>query len=878
MAKDPVCGMTVDEKKTRFSLDLNEEKYFFCSLTCKNEFLRKMNYKKSGNKKVAFVGTEASKKNHEKIVSLSLSIEGMHCASCALSIEKSLKKVKGVIEATVSFASGNALIKYDASVASKTDFVKAVKEAGYSVVKDDYRETVILNISGMESMHCVNIVENALKKVHGVNSVKVNLATGKATVVFDADIVRISDLINAVKNSGYSAEKATSIDIEKEAREKEISSYKNKFVVAFLLSAPLMYFTMASFFNFPIPEFGKETMIVFQLILATAVMLIGRDFFIHGFKAMFFNKTPNMDSLVMLGVGAAYLYSIAAAIAILFGYSALKAHDLYFEVAAFLITFILLGKYLEALAKGKTSEAIKKLIGLQAKTAIVERNGEEIEVLVEDVELNDIVIVKPGQKIPVDGIVVKGYSSVDESMITGESIPVEKTKDSKVIGATINKTGYLKIKALKLGNESMLAQIIRLVEEAQNSKMPIQELADKISEKFVPAVMIIAIVSSLTWFFFGQSFLFSLTIFITVLIIACPCAIGLATPTAIIVGTGKGAEHGVLFRNATALQLAHEVDTIVLDKTGTLTQGKPELTDIVAFNALEEDVLLYAAIAEKRSEHPLAEAIINSAIDKGIEISEPKSFNSITGKGVQAKFNGNEILLGNRALFKDKNIDISLIENSMQRLENEGKTVMIVSLNGSIIGLVAVADVLKENSKEVVKGLHKLGKRIIMITGDNKRTANAIARQLGIDEVFAEVLPSDKEQKIKELQAQNHKVAMVGDGINDAPALAQADVGIAIGSGTDIAIEAGTIVLLKNDLKDVFTAMELSRYTINKIKQNFFWAFIYNIIGLPVAAGILYPSFGLLLNPVIAGTAMAFSSVSVVSNSLLMKNYKPKIK
>ena len=540
--------------------------------------------------------------------------------------------------------------------------------------------------------------------------------------------------------------------------------------------------------------------------------------------------------------------------------------------------FILLGKLLEAIAKGKTSEAIRKLLGLQAKTAIVIRNGKERKISVDDVVVNDIVIVKPGEKIPVDGIIVEGHSSIDESMITGESIPVEKIKNDKVIGATINKTGSFKFKATKIGKDTVLAHIIKMVEEAQGSKAPIQKLADLISAYFVPTVVVIGILAFLIWYFLGLGFVFALTVFIAVLIIACPCALGLATPTAIMVGTGLGAKNGILFKNAKSLQLAQKIQTIIFDKTGTLTKGKPEVTNVFAIDKnKEKDILKFAAIAEKRSEHPLAEAIVNKAKREKIRIEEPKKFNSITGKGVEAFYKKNKILLGNRKLMQENKISISA-EGNIKKLEEQGKTVMLVAVNNNLIGLVAVADTLKEYSKEAIKQLHKMDKEIIMITGDNERTGKAIAKQVGIDRVLAEVLPQDKANEIKKLQNEKKKVAMVGDGINDAPALAQADLGIAIGSGTDIAIETGDIVLIKNDLRDVVTAIDLSRFTLRKIKQNLFWAFFYNSLGIPIAAGILYPFTGFLLNPIIAGIAMAFSSVSVVSNTLLMRFYKPKIK
>jgi Cu+-exporting ATPase len=727
-------------------------------------------------------------------------------------------------------------------------------------------------------MHCASCalrVEKALQKVPGVERVSVNFATEKASVKYDSSKTSESVFEETIKAAGYDVVRP---DLEKEAREDEVKTLKRKFAVSFALSAPLMLVMMAPAVGIAMPAIIMGNMALIQFLLATPVLFIGRDFFIRGFKALK-NLNPSMDSLVAIGVGSAYAYSLAATVAILLGSTQFTAMDLYYEVAAFLLTFILLGKYFEAVAKGRTSEAIKKLMGLQAKTALVERNGMEVEVPIEEVKIGDIVIVKPGQKIPVDGVVVQGHSSVDESMITGESIPVEKLVGDKVVGATLNKTGSFKFKAEKVGKDTALAQIIKLVEDAQASKAPIQEIADKVSAIFVPTVMAIAIVSALAWFFVGQSFIFSLTIFITVLIIACPCAMGLATPTAVMVGTGLGAENGILIKSAAALQKVQEINTVVFDKTGTLTEGKPLVTDIVSLGSFTKNqVLEYAAIAEKRSEHPLGEAIVNGAKAKKITVSEPTSFNSITGKGVKAKFKGKEILLGNRQLMVDGKVNVKGIEESMLKFELDGKTTMIVSFGGKVVGIVAVADTLKDYSKAAVLELHRLGKQVVMITGDNKRTGEAIAKQVGIDAVLAEVLPGAKADEVKKLQVKGTKVAMVGDGINDAPALAQADIGIAIGSGTDVAIESGDIVLIKDDLRDVVVAMELSGFAMKKIKQNFFWAFIYNLVGIPIAAGALYPFTGMLLSPVFAGTAMAFSSVSVVTNSLLMKRFKARIK
>ena len=732
---------------------------------------------------------------------------------------------------------------------------------------------ISLPISGMHCNSCALNIEKALKKTTGVSKANVNFATEKATVEYDEKAVDEKKFSKIISDLGYqvieqqgSAEEL--VDKEKIAREQEIKKVKNLFFLSLILSVPIFIIAM------PLEWLGISVPYknIILLLLATPVQFIAGYRFYKGAWSALKAKTANIDVLIAIGTSAAYFYSLAVVL-----FSPILGEHVYFETSAIIITFILLGKWLEALTKGKTSEAIKKLIGLQPKTAIVVRKGKEQEIPISQVVVGDIVIVKPGQKIPVDGVVVDGLSSVDESMITGESIPVEKKKGDKVIGGTINKHGSFRFKATQVGNATMLSQIIKLVQEAQGSKAPIQRLADKVSSIFVPTVISIAIIAFITWYvFIGQSFVFSLSIFIAVLIIACPCALGLATPTAIIVGTGKGAENGILIKSAEALENAHKIDTVVFDKTGTLTKGKPVVTDLVSLSNLgENDILKYAAIAEKKSEHPLAEAILKKAKEMKINVADAKLFKAIPGYGIVARSEGKTILLGNRSLMKKYKVKTEQLEKNMSKLESEGKTVMILALNNKIAGLISVADTIKEFSKEAVKKLHDMNKQVIMITGDNKRTADAIAKQLGIDDVLSEVLPEDKEKEIEKLQKKGRVVAMVGDGINDAPALARADVGIAIGAGTDVALEAGQIVLIKNDLQDVIKAMKLSNQTIKKIKQNLFWAFFYNSLGIPLAAGILYPFTGFLLNPMIAGAAMAFSSVSVVSNSLLMKRYKP---
>ena len=736
-------------------------------------------------------------------------------------------------------------------------------------------EKKILKIKGMHCASCQTLIEKNLMKLAGMSKASVNYAAEKAYVEYDEKKVSIKDMQKKVEALGYKAYIADGKDREKAERETEIKTLKTKFWISIVFSLPLLYIVMGDMIGLPLPELFMEMkyLSIIELLLTVPVIVAGNQFFSSGFRAVM-NKQPNMDSLIAIGTGAAFLYSLIVSIDLWLGYSIFATPTLYYEIAAFLIAFILLGKLLEAIAKGKTSEAIKKLIGLQPKTAVVIRNKKEIELPIDQVEVDDIVLVKPGQKIPVDGIVVSGNSSVDESMITGESIPVEKIKDSKVIGGTINKHGSFTFKATKIGSDTALAQIIKLVEEAQGSKAPIQRLADNISGYFVPAVVIIAVITFLIWYFVGNGFVFALTAFIAVLIIACPCSLGLATRTAIMVGTGLGAKSGILFKNAKSLETAQKVNRIIFDKTGTITEGKPIVTEIIPLNkSSENEILKYASAVEKSSEHPLAEAIVNKAKEEKIVIQAVKQFYAIPGKGVGATLSGKKILFGSRKLFEGSK-GFSSINTQMQTLELEGKTVMILSANKKILGLIAVADTVKQHAKEAIMQLHQQGIKTYMVTGDNKRTAEAIAKQVGIDHVLAEVLPAQKAEEVKKLQAKGKKVAMVGDGINDAPALTQADIGIAIGSGTDVAIESGDIVLMKNDLRDVVHALDLSKYTMKKIKQNLFWAFAYNVVGIPLAAGVFYPFTGWLLNPAIAGAAMAFSSVSVVSNSLSMRMWK----
>ncbi len=736
----------------------------------------------------------------------------------------------------------------------------------------------------MTCASCAKAVERSINKLPGIREVSVNYATERAKVVYDSSSTRISQLKDAITKAGYEAleiETGERVDLERDRREKEMKSLWTRFLIAIIFAIPLFYIAMGHMLGLPIPEFIRPELYPLnfalgQLILVIPIIIAGYRFYTVGFSRLF-HLEPNMDSLIAVGTSAAILYGLYAIFQIVQG-KAEYAMELYFESAGVIIALILLGKYLEAVSKGKTSEAIKKLMGLAPKTATVIHDGKEMIIPIEEVETGDILLVKPGERIPVDGEVVEGRSSVDESMLTGESIPVEKNIGSKVTGASINKNGTIKFKATKVGKDTTLAQIIKLVEDAQGTKAPIAKMADIISGYFVPIVMAIAIIAGIAWYLSGQSVVFSLTIFIAVLVIACPCALGLATPTAIMVGTGKGAEHGVLIKGGEALETAHKVKTVVLDKTGTITEGKPQVTDIITTDIVSENELLQlSASAEKGSEHPLGEAIVNAAKESNMEFLPAEDFAAIPGHGIEVVIQGKNILLGNKKLMADKNIELSLQEES-DRLAAEGKTPMFVVIDNKLAGIIAVADVIKPSSKRAIELLHNMGIEVAMLTGDNKRTAEAIARQVGIDIVLAEVLPQDKANEVKKLQTEGKKVAMVGDGINDAPALAQADIGIAIGSGTDVAMESADIVLMRSDLMDVPTAIQLSKQTIKNIKQNLFWAFAYNTAGIPIAAGLLYIFGGPLLNPMIAAGAMAFSSVSVVTNALRLKRFKPYTK
>lgn len=742
-----------------------------------------------------------------------------------------------------------------------------------------------LKITGMTCAACAARIEKVVGKIDGIDNISVNLATEKATVSFDTAKINLSAIKDKIEKTGYGAleiEEKKVVDEDKVRKEREIKILWTKFIVSTIFAIPLLYFAMGSmiwWLPFPIPGFLDPMQYplnyaLLQMVLTIPIVIAGYKFYTVGYKAII-NRSPNMDSLIAMGTTAAIVYSVYSVYQISIGdFGAVEG--LYFETAGVIITLILLGKSLEAVSKGRTSEAIKKLMGLAPKTATVIRDGKEFEVPIDEVEIGHIILVKPGEKIPVDGVVLEGNTSIDESMLTGESIPVEKKAGDQVYAASINKNGMIHFKATKVGGDTALAQIIKLVEEAQGSKAPIAQMADIVSGHFVPIVFVIAVIAFLAWLISGESLVFSLTIFIAILVIACPCALGLATPTAIMVGTGKGAEYGILIKGGEALETTHKISTIVFDKTGTITEGKPEVTDVITANGAERNhIIQIAASAEKGSEHPLADAIVKAAEKENLEFLKVDSFEAIPGHGIEVEISGIHILLGNRKLMNERNISMAELEEQSDLLASEGKTPMYIAMDQKISGIIAVADVVKESSIKAIEKLRSMGLEVAMITGDNRKTADAIAKQVGIDRVLAEVLPQDKSNEVKKLQAEGKKVAMVGDGINDAPALAQADIGIAIGSGTDVAIESADIVLMRSDLMDVPTSIQLSKSTIRNIKQNLFWAFGYNVIGIPIAAGLLHIFGGPLLNPIFAAAAMSLSSISVLTNALRLKRFKP---
>lgn len=814
-----------------------------------------------------------------------IKISGMTCAACAQKIQKAVGKLEGVDDANVNFATEKLSVAYDDKKSSLSDIKEIIVKTGYGVVEDLQTKTVTIPIRGMTCASCASRIEKTLNKQEGIAKASVNLATEKAMVEYDPLVIRLSQIRQSIEKIGYQAleiEKNDTVDEDKQRKQKEIKTLWTKFIVASVFGLPLLYFAMApmvSWWPFPIPMFFDPMMnplryAILQLTLTIPIIIAGYKFYTVGFKALL-QRSPNMDSLVAIGTTAAVIYSLYNTYRIFAG-DHMAVEGLYYETAGVIIALILLGKSLEAVSKGKTSEAIKKLMGLAPKTAIVIQDGKEFEVPIDEVEIGDIILVKPGEKIPVDGTVLSGTTSIDEAMLTGESMPVDKKAGDTVYAASINKNGMITFKATKVGSDTALAQIIKLVEDAQGSKAPIAQMADIVSGYFVPVVVVIAVIAFLAWFISGESLAFSLTIFISVLVIACPCALGLATPTAIMVGTGKGAENGILIKGGEALETTHKINTIVFDKTGTITEGKPEVTDIITAEGFSKTKLLaLAASGEKGSEHPLGEAIVRGAEKEHLQLLEVRHFEAIPGHGIEVTIEDSKVLIGNKKLMEERRISLGELQETSDRLAGEGKTPMYIAVNEQLSGIIAVADVVKESSAKAIKKLQSMGIEVVMITGDNKRTAEAIARQVGIDRVLAEVLPQDKSNEVKKLQAEGKKVCMVGDGINDAPALVQADIGMAIGSGTDVAMESADIVLMRSDLMDVPTAIHLSKSTIRNIKQNLFWAFGYNSAGIPLAAGVVYLLGGPLLNPMFAAAAMAFSSVSVLTNALRLKRFKP---
>lgn len=847
---------------------------------------------------------------NQTLSDLTLPISGMTCASCVSHVEGALKELPGVSNVTVNLATNKASLSYDPQRVKLDDMRRAVDDVGYAVATAE----LTFDVGGMTCASCVDHVEGALKELRGVQEAVVNLGLNTARVTYIPGVVSTSSMKRAVRGVGYEAQERSegvdALDRERQAREDEIKLQGRNLLIAGSIG---LFVILGTFYEALgplkaiIPVWLSYKWVI-GILTTPIVFGPGRQFFTNSWRGLKHGVT-DMNLLYATGIGAAYGIAVINTVFPKAGFGGEGAT--FFESAALLTWFIILGRWLEALTRGRTSEAIRKLMKLQPKVARVMRNGKEEEIPSDEVEIDDIILVRPGESIAVDGEVVDGYSAVDESMLTGESMPVEKKAGDAVIGGTINKTGAFKFKATRVGKETALAQIIKLVEDAQASKAPIQKLADWVAGHFILGVHLLAVAVFLFWFFFGYNwffdpnssfilspyklgeigvFGFSLLLSVTVLVISCPCAVGLATPSAMMAGTGKAAEFGVLFKGAEAIEYTSKLQTIVFDKTGTLTKGQPSVTDVVAGHEWKlegsrlsssdtkiEAVLRLAAIAEKNSEHPLGEAIVRGAAERGLQIIDPDSFNSIPGHGVEAKAEGSEILLGNRKLMKEHGVDFSALMAQAEALETDGKTVMFVALNGQAAGLIAVADTLKEHSAEAIKRLHKLGLEVAMITGDNRRTADAIARKVGIDRVLAEVLPQDKAEEIKKLQALGKKVAMVGDGVNDAPALAQAEVGMAIGSGTDVAKETGDIILIKDDIRDVVVALEVAKATMRKVRQNLFWAFIYNVLGIPLGAGVFYPLVTLIISPELAGLLMAVSSVTVTLNTLLLKGFKSSV-
>lgn len=899
MVKDPVCGMDIEEKDAAAVRQIKGRSVYFCSDTCVAKY--DADPGRYGEAKLRKVGsaTTGARPGVPGLVKIELPILGMTCGKCVATVEKALRETPGVTKATVNLDQGRAFVTYDPVIAGLEDLTRAVKMAGYRTGT----ATAKIGIKGISCASCVTTIEEGLQRTPGVLKASVNLGTNEARVEYLPEQTDLEEIKRAVEATGYQAAPPPSEeapDKEALAREQEYRTLFRKFVFAAAIAVPIMATAYPEFT--PILKDLSRTTLRFIWgitgLLTLPVLLWSGGHFFRGAWSAFRHRSADMNTLIALGTGAAWFYSSVAILAPhIFPEGTAEP---FYDVAAVVIALVVLGQALELRAKGRTSEAIKKLMGLQAKTARVIREGKEQDIPVEEVLVGDIVIVRPGEKVPVDGVVTEGASALEESMLTGESLPVEKKVGDEVIGATLNKTGSFKFEATKVGKDTALAQIVRMVEEAQGSKAPIQRLVDVVSGYFVPAVMIIAVLTFVVWFDIGPDprLTYALVTAVTVLIIACPCALGLATPISLMVGVGKGAEQGILIRGGEALQTSQALDAIVLDKTGTITKGQPELTDVIVssefsvhgsgkdqaspmnpqpstLDPAKLELLRLAASVERTSEHPLAAAIIEGAKAREVPLSDPQDFQAVPGHGVIATVDGHRVVLGNLKMMQKEQVNLGSLEEDAKRLADEGKTPMYAAVDGKAAGLVAVADTVKEDSAEAIQALKALGLEVVMITGDNERTAQAIAKQVGIDRVMAEVLPEDKAHQVHLLQAEGKKVGMVGDGINDAPALAQADVGFAIGTGTDVAIEASDITLIKGSLRGIATAVEISKATMRNIKQNLFGAFVYNGLGIPVAAGLLYPFFGLLLSPLIAGAAMAFSSVTVVTNANRLRRFQP---
>jgi Cu+-exporting ATPase len=831
---------------------------------------------------------------------VTLKVDGMSCASCVATVEGALRNTPGVHGAAVNLAAGNVRLEFDAARVGLTALTQAITDVGYEPVP----ERLVLTVLGMQSAHCAGVVEQGVRNLPGVLGAEANANNGTATVLYVPDLVRASEIKQAIRDLGYEPaerlEGQAALDREREARRREARRQGLWMAVAWPVSAFIMLITFRDYRLFEAAAALLPAWLLnnYALMALTTPIVFGPggQFFTNSFRGLR-HGVADMNLLYATGIGAAYLIGVLNTLWPDAGFGGEKA--VFFESAALLTAFIILGRFLEALTRGRTSEAIRRLMNLQPKVARVVRNGDEVELPADDVLAGDVVVVRPGERIPVDGTVLEGYSAVDESMLTGESLPVEKKAGDPVIGGTMNKTGAFTFRATKVGRETALAQIIKLVEDAQGSKAPIQKLADWVAGHFILGIHVLALAVFVFWFFLGYGwffdpasrfvlspatlgnigvFGFSLLLSITVLIISCPCAVGLATPSAMMAGTGKAAEHGVLFKGADAIEATAKLDAIIFDKTGTLTRGEPSVTDVIPLpERSREELLGLAAAADKNSEHPLAEAIVRAARAAGLALPDAEGFAAIPGHGVEASVAGRAVLVGNRRLMRERGVDLTPLVQEADRLEGEGKTAMFVAVEGRAAGLIAVADTLKEHSREAIAMLKRLGLEVIMITGDNRRTAEAIAAQASIPRVLAEVLPQDKAEQVRRLQAEGERVAMVGDGINDAPALAQANVGIAIGSGTDVAKETGHVILIKEDLRDVVVAIEVAQGTMRKVKQNLFWAFIYNLLGVPIGAGLLYPFWKIVVSPELAAFFMATSSVSVTLNTLLLKRFVPSL-